>query len=72
MRLFCTRIYHLLEPHLSGEVFYKGYLIAALDTTLMVSFNRKMLGVQKWYDHSGNADRGGYVRGNHWGLIGIQ
>lgn len=71
LKLLRTRIYHLLVTHLSGEVFYKGYLVAALDTTLMVSFGRKMLGVQKWHDHSGNADRGGYIIGHHWGLIGI-
>jgi len=61
----------LLVTHFAGEVFYKGYLVAALDTTLMVSFGRKMLGVQKWHDHSGNADRGGYIMGHHWGLIGL-
>jgi hypothetical protein len=66
-----TKIYHLLITHLVGEVFYKGFLVAALDTTLMVSFGRKMLGVQKWHDHSGNADRGGYIIGHHWGLIGL-
>ncbi len=66
-----TKVYHLLVTHFAGEVFYKGYLVAALDTTLMVSFGRKMLGVQKWHDHSGNADRGGYIMGHHWGLIGL-
>lgn len=66
-----TRVYRLLITHLAGEVFYKGFLVAALDTTLMVSFGRKMLGVQKWHDHSGNADRGGYIIGHHWGLIGL-
>lgn len=71
LRSLRTRVYHLLVTHLAGEVFYKGYLVAALDTTLMVSFGRKMLGVQKWHDHSGNADRGGYIIGHHWGLIGI-
>jgi hypothetical protein len=71
LRSLRTKFYHLLVTHLSGEVFYKGYLVAALDTTLMVSFGRKMLGVQKWHDHSGNADRGGYIIGHHWGLIGL-
>jgi len=60
-----------LLTHLCGEVFYKGYVVAALDTTLMVSFGRKMLGVQKWHDHSGNTDRGSYIVGHNWGLMGI-
>ena len=71
LRSLRTKVYHLLVTHLAGDVFYKGFLVAALDTTLMVSFGRKMLGVQRWHDHSGNADRGGYMIGHHWGLIGI-
>ena len=30
-----------------------------------------MPGVQKWKDHSGNADRGGRIVGHHWGIIGL-
>ena len=71
LRTVRSRVYRFLISHLTGEVFYKGYLVAALDTTLMVSFGRKMLGVQRWHDHSGNADRGGYIIGHHWGLIGL-
>lgn len=71
LRLVRTKIYHLLLNHLAGALFFKGYLVAALDTTLMVSFGHKMLGVQRWHDHSGNADRGGYIIGHHWGLIGL-
>jgi len=71
LKLLRTKIYHLLLNHLAGALFFKGYLVAALDTTLMVSFGRKMLGVQRWHDHSGNADRGGYIIGHHWGLIGL-
>jgi hypothetical protein len=71
LRVLRTKVYHLLITHLAGDVFYKGFLVAALDTTLMVSFGRKMFGVQRWHDHSGNADRGGYVMGHHWGLIGL-
>jgi hypothetical protein len=71
LKLLRTKIYHLLLNHLAGALFFKGYLVAALDTTLMVSFGRKMHGVQRWHDHSGNADRGGYIIGHHWGLIGL-
>jgi len=30
-----------------------------------------MVGVQKWKDHSDNADRGGYLVGHHWNLVGL-
>jgi hypothetical protein len=71
LRSVRQKVYHLLINHLAGEVLYKGFLAAAIDTTLVVSFGRKMFGVQKWHDHSGNADRGGYIMGHHWGLIGL-
>jgi hypothetical protein len=71
LRSLRTRTFRLLITHLTGKVLYKGFLAAVIDTTLMVKFGRKMLGVQKWHDHSGNADRGGYIMGHHWGLIGL-
>ena len=30
-----------------------------------------MPGIQKWKDHSGNADRGDDIRGHHWALLGL-
>ena len=71
LRLLRTKVYQLLITHLVGEVFYKGHVVAGVDTSLMVSFGRRMLGVQKWHDHSGNADRGGFIMGHHWGLCGL-
>lgn len=56
---------------LGGRLFYKGYLVAALDTSLIPVFSKRLLGVQRWHDHSGNTQRGGYVQGQHWGLIGL-
>jgi len=52
-------------------LFLGQYLVAGIDTSLMPIFGQKMAGVQKWHDHSGNADRGGFIRGHHWGLIGL-
>jgi hypothetical protein len=52
-------------------LFRQQYLVASIDTSLMAIFGKKMAGVQRWHDHSGNADRGGYIRGHHWGLIGL-
>ncbi len=37
----------------------------------MVNFGRKTDGVQKWHDHSGNADSGGFIIGHHCGIIGL-
>ena len=66
-----SHLHHLVITRLGDDVFFKSYLVAALDTTLMVNFGRKTDGVQKWHDHSGNADRGGYITGHHWGIIGL-
>jgi hypothetical protein len=52
-------------------LFLGQYLVAVIDTSLMPIFGQKMAGIQKWHDHSGNADRGGFIRGHHWGLIGL-
>ena len=41
------------------------------DTTLIAKTTKRMLGVQKWKDHSDNADRGAYLVGHHWNLVGL-
>ena len=48
-----------------------GTYAAALDTVLIAKNGTKMPGVQKWKDHSGNANRGGHIIGHHWGIIGL-
>jgi hypothetical protein len=30
-----------------------------------------MSGVQKWHDHSGNANRGEQLKGHHWAILGL-
>jgi len=66
------RLVQFIISLLGDELLFRGqYLVAVIDTSLMAIFGKKMAGVQRWHDHSGNADRGGYIRGHHWGLIGI-
>lgn len=66
------RLVEFIISCFGDEILFQGeYLVAGIDTTLMPIFGQKMAGVQKWHDHSGNADRGGYIRGHHWGLIGL-
>lgn len=49
---------------------HDGYLVG-VDTLLIAKNGQKMLGIQKWKDHSGNADRGAKLKGHHWGLLGF-
>jgi len=45
--------------------------LVGTDTTLVAKTAKRMLGVQKWKDHSDNADRGGSLVGHHWNLVGL-
>lgn len=49
---------------------HRAYLVGT-DTTLVAKTAKRMLGVQKWKDHSDNADRGDYLVGHHWNLVGL-
>ena len=46
-------------------------LFVGKDTTLVAKTAKRMPGVQKWKDHSDNADRGAYLVGHHWNLVGL-
>ena len=48
-----------------------GAYLVGTDTTLVAKTAKRMLGVQKWKDHSDNADRGAYLIGHHWNLVGL-
>ena len=60
----------LLKKYISNYIIH-GKLLMAVDTTLTAKNTDKMFGVQKWNNHSGNADAGQYVSGHHWGLLGL-
>jgi hypothetical protein len=48
-----------------------GAFLAAEDTTFASKASKKMPGVQNRKDHSGNSDRGGYIFGHHWSILGL-
>ena len=58
----------LLQQRLSESLAIHNAYLLALDTFLVAKASRKMIGVQRWKDSSGNPDRGGYLRGHHWAL----
>lgn len=61
----------ILNDKLGADLQVHGALLAAVDTLLIAKNGRKMPGIQKWKDHSGNADRGDSIRGHHWALLGL-
>ena len=61
----------LLLQKLENQLQVHGGYLAGLDTLLVPKNGQKMLGVQLWKDHSGNADRGEKLKGHHWGLLGL-
>jgi len=53
-----TLVKLLLEKLGDNLKIHGGYLVC-VDTLLIAKNGKRMPGVQKWHDHSGNADRGG-------------
>ena len=53
------------------EFIVHGAIQACFDTTLIAKDSKKVIGIQKWDNHSGNADSGKYLIGHHWGVLGI-
>ena len=60
----------ILKTKCGEQLQVYGAYLAVVDTLLMAKNGHKMPGIQKWKDHSGNADRGGSMRGHHWALLG--
>jgi hypothetical protein len=61
----------IIFQNIESLVIQNGRVFSVLDTTLEAVFGKKISGVQKWKDHSGNSDRGNYLIGHHWGIMGI-
>ena len=61
----------LLREQMKEHLLVCGAYLAWVDTTLIAKVKGKMPGVQKWHDHSGNADRGTHLIGHHWALVGL-
>ena len=71
MNAVIQSLVQLLLDKLGAQLIIHGTYVAALDTVLIAKNGTKMIGVQKWKDHSGNADRGERLVGHHWGIIGL-
>ena len=65
------RLVTLVVTKLGDRLQVHGASLLGTDTTLVAKTTKRMLGVQKWKDHSDNADRGAYLVGHHWNLVGL-
>jgi hypothetical protein len=62
---------HILLKALADKLYIYGALLLSIDTTFNAKASKKMIGVQKWKDHSGNPGRGGYIIGHQWAIAGF-
>jgi len=60
-----------LNSKLGDSLQVHGAYLAVVDTLLIAKNGKRMIGIQKWKDHSGNADRGKSIRGHHWAIVGL-
>jgi len=60
-----------LQAELDDGLQVHGAYLSVVDTLLIAKNGRTMLGIQRWKDHSDNADRGDRIRGHHWALLGL-
>jgi hypothetical protein len=65
------RLGTLVVEKLGAQLQVHGAYLVGTDTTLVAKTAKRMVGVQKWKDHSDNADRGAYLVGHHWNLAGL-
>jgi DDE superfamily endonuclease len=65
------RLVRLVVERLGEQLKVHGAYLVGTDTTLVAKTATRMLGVQKWKDHSDNADRGAYLVGHHWTRVGL-
>lgn len=61
----------LIAEQIRDRLLIHGAYPAWPDTTLIGKVGGKMIGVQKWHDHSGNPDRGDRLMGHHRALTGL-
>jgi len=65
------RLVTLVVTTLGNTLQVHGAYLLDTDTTLVAKTATRMPSVQKWKDHSDNADRGAYLVGHHWTLVGL-
>jgi len=61
----------LIREKMADSLLIYGACLCWIDTTLVSKVKGKMVGVQKWHDHSGNPDRGDHLIGHHWAIAGL-
>ena len=61
----------LLQQELGERLTYAGRYILGIDPTFVAKVKGRMVGVQKWREHSQNPDRGVQVVGHQWMLGGL-
>ena len=66
-----ARLVTLVVAKLGNQLQVHGASLLGKDTTLVAKTATRMVGVQKWKAHSDNADRGAYLVGHHWNLVGL-
>jgi hypothetical protein len=65
------RLVTLVVTTLGNTLQVHGAYWLDTDTTLVAKTATRLPGVQKWKAHSDNADRGAYLVGHHWNLVGL-
>jgi hypothetical protein len=60
-----------LQAELGDSLLYAGRYVIGIDPTYVAKVKGRMLGVQRWREHSGNPDRGITVTGHQWMLGGL-
>jgi hypothetical protein len=70
LRAVPDRLVTLVVSQLGDTLQVHGAYWLGTDTTLVAKSAKRMLGSQKWKDHSDNADRGASLIGHHWHLVG--
>lgn len=61
----------LLQAELGEALLYAGRYVIGIDPTYVAKVKGRMLGVQRWREHSDNPDRGTFVTGHQWMLGGV-
>lgn len=64
-------LFETLQAKLDDSLKVHGAYLAVVDTLLVAKNGAKMLGTQRWKDHSDNADRGDRIWGHHWAIVGL-
>ena len=66
-----TSLVSLLLSQLGDKLLVHGAFLVVVDATFESKPSKKMPGVQRWKDYSSNPDRGGYIFGHNWAILGI-